>query len=63
MECHDDDVDDEMMSGGDGRRGNVVCGRIFCILEYGMAVGSSKILYGSLFLFFVFPFSRIRDRR
>ena len=45
----DDDVDDEMMDDGNGRRGNVVCGRILH-LEYGMAVGSSKISYGSWFL-------------
>ena len=43
MECHDDDVGDEMMSDGNGRR-------------YDMAVGSSKVSYGSWFLFLFFPF-------
>ncbi len=63
VERHDGDVDDGMMSDGNRRRGDVVCGRIFCIwnmvwqlvaAEYHMAVG---------FCFFVFPFSRMQDRR
>ena len=64
MKRHDDD-DDEMVGDQKWTAGECLffVGGRFCILEYGMAVGSSKISCGSWILFFDFSFSRMQDRR
>ena len=44
--------------------GSVVLWEEFLRLEYGMAVGSSKVSYGSWFsVFLCFSLSRVQDRR